>query len=181
VKLYDDEQETRIHAACRTTRRAGLGSTEPGYAAELSPDNTSGLMSNSLSLARSWTEFIAARPEFLCAELLLRQFSAGEVTRLCDCGCNSYDIAVPRDKDFPPLVAAGERGGSVFQLEFNTNKLGKTVGFTLFVDKDGYLAGLDVDYCGNSFRMPENLTLSEPPFHVHGVLSHPVMGLPSFR
>jgi len=129
-------------------------------------------MNNSLSLARSWTEFIAARPEFPCGELLLRQFSAGEVTRLCDCGCNSYDITVPRDKDLPSLVAASERGGFVFQLEFNTNERGKTVGFTLFADKDGYLAGLDVDYCGNSFPMPENPTLLEPPFHVYGVLSH---------
>lgn len=129
-------------------------------------------MSNSLSLARSWTEFIAARPELPCGELLLRQFFAGEITRLCDCGGNSYDITVPRDKDFPPLVAAGERGGSVLQLEFNTKESGKTVGFTLFADKDGYLAGLDVDYCGNSFPMPENPTLSEPPFHVYGVLSH---------
>lgn len=129
-------------------------------------------MSNSLSLARSWTEFIAARPEFPCGELLLRQFSVGKITRLCECGCNSYDIALPQDKDFPPLVAAGERGGFVFQLEFNTNEWGKTVGFTLFADKDGYLAGLDVDYCGNSFPMPENPTLSEPPFHVYGVLSH---------
>lgn len=59
----------------------------------------------------------------------------------------------------------------MFQLEFNTKEWGKTVGFTLFVDKDGYLAGLDVDCCGNSFSMPENPTLSEPPFHVHGVLS----------
>lgn len=131
-------------------------------------------MSNAHSLARRWTELIAKRPEFSCGELLLRQFSAGAITRLCDCGCNSYDIAVPRDKDLPPLVEAGERGGFVFQLEFNTNEPGKTVGFTLFVDKDGYLAVLDVDCCGNSFPMPENPTLSEPPFHVHGVLSRQV-------
>lgn len=128
-------------------------------------------MSNSLSLARSWTEFIAARLEFSCGELLLRQFAVGEITHLCDCGCNSYDITVPRDKNFPPLVSAGERGGSVFQLEFNTEEWGKTVGFTLFADKDGYLTGLDVDHCSNSFPMPENPTLLEPPFHVYGVLS----------
>jgi hypothetical protein len=129
-------------------------------------------MNNSLSLARAWTEFIAARPEFTCGELMLRQFSAGEISRLCDCGCNSYDIVVPRDNNLPPLVPPSERGGFVLQLEFNTNESGKTVGFTLFADKDGYLSGLDVDYCGNSFPMPENPSLSEPPFHVYGVLSY---------
>lgn len=139
-------------------------------------------MSNSLLLARAWTEFVAARPEFNCGELLLRQFTAGQVTRLCDCGCNSYDIEVPEDINLSPLVLPGERSGFVFQLEFNTNEWGRTVSFTLFTDKNGYLSGLDVDYCGNAFPMPENPKLMEPPHHVYGVLScQPQPGAPEGR
>ena len=131
-------------------------------------------MSNSLSLARAWTEFIAARPEFSSGESLLRQFSAGDITRLCDCGCNSYDISVPHDKGLPPLVPAKEGGGLVFQLEFSAGEQGKTVTLTLFTDREGYLSGLDVDYCSNSSPMPENPGLSELPFHVYGILSRQV-------
>ena len=128
-------------------------------------------MNNSDALALKWTEFVASRPEFSCGDLLVRHFSAGDITRLCDCGCNSYDVNVRHNSDLPPLVPPSEKGGCAFELEFNTDEWGKTVSFTLFVDKDGYLAGLDVDYCANTFAMPENPQLSEPPFHVRGVLS----------
>ena len=128
-------------------------------------------MKNSAALALKWTEFVASRPEFQCGDLLLRQFSAGQITRLCECGCNSYDIKVRRDTDLPPLTPPSERGGFAFQLEFNIDEWGKTVGLTLFVDGDGYLAGIDVDHCGNTFPMPEDPQLSEPPFHVSGVLA----------
>jgi hypothetical protein len=128
-------------------------------------------MNNSAVLALKWTEFVASRPEFQRGDLLLRQFSSGQITRLCDCGCNSYDITVRRSSDLLPLTPPSEKGGCAFELEFNTDEWGKTVSFTLFVDKEGYLAGIDVDYCGNSFAMPEHPRLSEPPFHIRGALA----------
>ena len=52
-----------------------------------------------------------------------------------------------------------------------TDEWGKTVSFTLFVDKNSYLAGLGVDCYANTLAMPENCRLSEPPLHIRGVLS----------
>lgn len=136
---------------------------------------TWGLMTNNLSIARTWTEFVAARPELKCGELFLQQFKAGEITRLCDCGCNSYEIKLPHGAaTTASLIPSGEHGGCVFQLEFQTEEWGKTVSFSIFVDNNGNLSGLDVDYCGNSFPMPEKPRLSGPPFHVYGTLAREV-------
>ena len=129
-------------------------------------------MKNTLSLAHAWTEFVAARPEFKCAEALLQQFNAGDITRLCDCGCNSYEFKLHPGANVPSLAPPVERCGCVFELEFQTEEWGKTVSFSLFLDSDGNLSGLDVEYCANSFPMPESPRLSEPPFHVHGMLAH---------
>jgi hypothetical protein len=129
-------------------------------------------MTNTLAISRSWTEFVASRAEFPCGDLLLRQFNAGEVTRLCDCGCNSYEFRASSDSGIPSLVAPGEHGGSVFELEFQTDEWGKTVSFVVFVDASGNLSGLDVHYCGNTSPMPEHPRLAEPPFHIHGALAH---------
>jgi len=128
-------------------------------------------MTNTPAIARSWTEFVASRPELLCGDLLLRQFSSGEVTRLCDCGCNSYEFQLSPTANVSPLVPPSERGGCVFELEFQTEESGKTIGFFVFVDGAGNLTGIDVDYCGNSFPMPSAPKLFEPPFHVRGVLA----------
>lgn len=127
---------------------------------------------NTEVLARHWTEFVAARPEFTPGRLLLEQFAAGEITRLCDCGCNSYEFKVRSDAQISPLAPPSERGSMVFQLEFQTPEWGKTVGFSLFLDAAGNLSGLDVDYCGNSYPMPDNPQLVEPPYHSYGALAN---------
>ena len=129
-------------------------------------------MSNGFAHSRKWTEFIASRPEFRPGQALAEQFAAGEVTRLCDCGCNSYDFRLPPGAGVAPLAPPSEHGGCAFELEFQTSERSKTVSFTLFLDKDGNLAGLDVDYCANSFPMPQHVDLVEPPFHVHGELAN---------
>lgn len=128
-------------------------------------------MTNTPSLSRAWTEFVAARPEFKCGELLLQQFSAGEVIRLCDCGCNSYDFKLHPGAGVPSLVPPSESGGCVFGLEFQTEEWGNTVSFSVFVDRDGNLSGLDVHYCANTSPMPEHPLLSEPPFYAYGLLA----------
>jgi hypothetical protein len=127
---------------------------------------------NSEAVARRWTEFVAARPEFKPGRTLVEHFDAGRITRLCDCGCNSYELKVPPTAKVVKLAPPSERGGMAFQLEFNTAEAGKTVGFTVFVDAEGYLSGLDVDYCGNSYPMPEAPALVEPPFHQYGALAN---------
>jgi len=52
-------------------------------------------MSNTLARASKWTHFLASRAEFPAGERLLAAFHAGKITRLCDCGCDSFDIEIP--------------------------------------------------------------------------------------
>jgi hypothetical protein len=127
---------------------------------------------NSLDVARKWTEFVAHRPEFRPGQRLLQQFEAGEVVRLCDCGCNSYEFKLQEGSAVVPLTSAGERGGCAFALEFATPDEGRTVGVLVHVDAAGNLTGIDVDYCANSFPMPDNPKLVEPPLHVSGLMAN---------
>src|ERR1700730_6559668 len=52
------------------------------------------IATNSPEVARRWTSFLASRKEISKAERLLEHFNAGTITRVCSCGCNSYNVAV---------------------------------------------------------------------------------------
>jgi hypothetical protein len=121
-------------------------------------------MANTPAHAEKWTRFIAARAEFPHGGRLVEAFRAGKITRLCDCGCNSFDIAVP-DGAATPLCGPGKYG-SVFQLDFKLRDDEGTLSFCVFVDERGHLEGIDVDYCANSFPMPEAPVVQEPPIDV---------------
>jgi hypothetical protein len=121
---------------------------------------------NSNVKASEWVAFVAARPEVPFGPRLLPSFNAGRITRLCDCGCNSFDIEVPDSADVDPIVESGLKG-YVFQLGFRTPEELRSVEFTVYADERGHLSGLDVDYCGNAYPMPEDPTLLEPPYHVY--------------
>jgi hypothetical protein len=123
-------------------------------------------MGNSAALAEYWTRFIAARPEFHAGTRLLAQFEAGKIKSLCECGCNSYEFAPSRDSRVPLMASADGRYGSIFELMFRTSEPAGSVEFALFVDGEGRLAGLEVDYCANSYPMPGGVSLVEPPYHV---------------
>jgi hypothetical protein len=123
-------------------------------------------MNNNANLAEKWTKFIAARPEFPAGAGLITQFEAGTITRLCDCGCNSYGLTPSESPDVPGLVAPGGHGGSVFDIEFAVKGGSATVEFHVFVDGLGRLSGIDADYCGNSSGMPHDIELVEPPINV---------------
>jgi hypothetical protein len=123
-------------------------------------------MSNSVAVAERWTRFIAERPEFLAGARLLAQFKAGSVKSLCDCGCNSYEFSPSIDTGVPLLATADGRFGSVFEMMFQTEDNSGSVEFAVFVDGQGRLAGMDVAYCANSYPMPEQPRLAEPPYHV---------------
>ena len=125
-----------------------------------------------MDIARRWTEFVARRPEFQPGQRLLEQFEVGDVVRLCDCGCNSYEFKLREGSAVAPLTSPAERGGCAFTLEFATAEEGKTVGVLVHVDAAGNLSGIDVDYCANSFPMPESPKLIEPPFHVSGHMAN---------
>jgi hypothetical protein len=126
---------------------------------------------NDAEKARHWTEFLAMRKEFPRSEQLLKHFNAGTITRICDCGCNSYDLRVPKDADLNPLMPTRQRGGCVLSMAFNLSNRPGSIEIDVFVDADGYLAGIDVSCNANSEPVPEKPQLVEPPYHVYGPLT----------
>jgi len=123
-------------------------------------------MINDARRAEYWTRFLATRPEFPCGSRLLAQFEAGKITRLCDCGCNSYDLAPGTLSDAAPMAQATGGSGSVFEMAFRTINVPGTLEFVLFADAEGRCTGLEVDFCANSCPVPSELTCEEAPYHV---------------
>jgi hypothetical protein len=126
---------------------------------------------NDAATARHWTEFLAGRKEITGSERLLQHFNVGTITRICDCGCSSYDIKVPKDLGLQPLLPAKGRGGCVFSMAFNLSDRAGSVEFDVFLDAEGYLAGVDVACNANSEPVPSNPQIVEPPYHVYGPLA----------
>jgi hypothetical protein len=127
---------------------------------------------NDAAAARHWTEFLAGRKEIAGGERLLQQFTAGTITRICGCGCSSFDIKVPRDSGLQPLLPAkGHRGGCALSMAFTLSDRTGSVEFDVFLDAEGFLAGVDVACNSNSEPVPSNPRLVEPPYHVHGPLA----------
>lgn len=127
-------------------------------------------MGNNSTRAAKWASFLAQRPEFPARHRFHAAFLAGRITRLCDCGCNSFDIEMPENTEVPSLASSGAYG-AVFELQFRTEEESGSMEFTVFVDKDGHLAGVDVDYCANSRPVPDEPVLLEPPLHVRASAS----------
>jgi hypothetical protein len=122
-------------------------------------------MRNTAEIASKWVDFLANRPEFPAGSRFLAAFKAGRISRLCDCGCNSFDVDVPSDSSVEPLTKPG-RYGAVFEIDFRTTEENATLEFVVFVGANGHLAGVNVDYCANTFPVPEAPCLIEPPYHV---------------
>jgi hypothetical protein len=125
---------------------------------------------NSPELARTWTEFLAARSDFPKGRELLEHFNAGTITRICDCGCNSYDVKVPKQEGLSPLMLSRGKSGNVFSLAFHFSDRPGSLEIDVFVDANGYLAGLDVSCNANSEPVPLEPRIVEPPFHIYGPL-----------
>ena len=127
-------------------------------------------MTNSALKAAEWVEFLARRPEFPSPERLRASFLAGNITRLCDCGCNTFDIEVPESTEVAALASSGSFG-SFFEINFEaTAPSGPvengSIELIVFVDKRGHLAAVEVDFCGNSYPVPEHLIIKDHPYHV---------------
>lgn len=125
---------------------------------------------NNAATAKKWVEFLASRSEFSAGQALLAQFMAGEISSLCECGCNGFEFR-PEISGISPLAPPSENGCLAFQLEFVTVEGEGTVEFMVFIDAEGNLAGVDVDYCGNTLPMPTNVSLVEPPHRIYGILA----------
>jgi hypothetical protein len=53
-------------------------------------------------------------------------------------------------------------------MAFNLSNRPGSVELDVFVDAEGYLAGVDVSCNANSEPVPDEALLVEPPYHVHG-------------
>ena len=116
-------------------------------------------MMNSDAKVRNWLEFLAREPCVPFGPTLRAHFDAGRITRLCDCGCNSFDIEIPQGVALEPLVAAGQPG-KCFEVVYASSS-GAEVAFLVFVDTRGYLSGLDVTYGdGNHAPLPDDVQLA---------------------
>jgi hypothetical protein len=125
-------------------------------------------MENGPARAEFWKSFVLDKCQYPSPNLLRDQFSHAEFTDFCRCGCNSFGMRVESAKAKPLLPPRHDKrsGGhaAIYTAEFRLPDE-KTLEIIIFADDDGYLAGVDVDYCGNSYPVPDDVTVEEPPFH----------------
>jgi hypothetical protein len=126
-------------------------------------------LANTADTAARWVEFIAGHPAFPAGERLRAAFRVGKITRLCDCGCNTFDFAVPEDTSVSPLVRTSGYA-SICEISFEASEAAslerRSVEFIVYADERGHFAGIEIDFCGNSYPVPESLVIHEPPCHV---------------
>ena len=129
-------------------------------------------MPNTADTAARWARYLASCAYIPRAHLIQQHFAGGKITRLCDCGCQSFDLAIQPESALEPLMRPSGRDGCALELDYRV--VGRpesiSVEFQVFVDARGYLSGIDVSYCANSAPMPDDVELVEPPFHIHGSL-----------
>jgi hypothetical protein len=115
-------------------------------------------MKNSDAQARAWLEFLAREPCVPFGSALQAHFNAGRITRLCACGCNSFDLEIAQGLALEPISAPGQPG-KCFEVVYESGAEAE-VAFLVFVDPRGYFSGLDVT-CGdgNHASLPDDVQL----------------------
>jgi hypothetical protein len=122
-------------------------------------------MPNDRERAEFWKEFILSKCRYPAIEKLRAQFERAEFYDFCDCGCNSFRVKL-KSGDVPLLVAPGG-SGSIYEANFRLIDHEGTLEIILLAGEDGNLNYVEVDYCANSFPVPETIDVEEPPFHVY--------------
>lgn len=113
-------------------------------------------MTNSVDRARRWIEFLTKQGAVPFRAKLWRHFNAGTITRLCECGCHSFDLEIPDDVDLP-RIAPRRKSGMFFRIVYESDADAE-VEFFFFSDSRGYLAGIDV-MCVSGSNMPDDVKL----------------------
>lgn len=108
---------------------------------------------------------LLTRSQYPAPMRLAAQFEAAAITRLCDCGCNSFDVAIECAEGLLPLAASGA-GGMFFEADFALAD-GRQIALLLFCDAKGDLAGVDVQCQGNTEPVPDSPELEDLPLHVY--------------
>lgn len=125
-------------------------------------------MSNSEATARSWVQVLARRQELPFASELERHFEHARLTRLCDCGCHSFECQVQPSADLPHLFAAIGALRS-FEVAF-ASSADEPVDVVFYADELGLLSGVDVHLgLSNHAPMPKGVVLGPVLYTVPSV------------
>ena len=111
-------------------------------------------MANTEATAKRWMQWLLEREEIPFRSALAAYFVDPAFSRLCDCGCNSFDLAIPVQSRLPPLCRPAKRGGMFFELDYELPEC-RQLEFLFFVDESGRLSGIDIEVSGNNFPVPE--------------------------
>jgi len=122
-------------------------------------------MANGPDRATFWQKFIVQRCGFPKPELLITQFQNADLSDFCACGCNSFAVSVRGSPDVPPLAKRGGYG-LVFEVDFKLPGEEQSLEILLFSGESGYLEYVEIDCCGNSFPVPENINVENAPYNV---------------
>lgn len=131
-------------------------------------------MENGPARAEFWKGFILDRCQYPSPDLLRDQLDHAEFTEFCECGCNSFSVRVDPVKVrplLPPKPEPRSKGhAAIYEAEFKLAD-GKTLEIIIFANDHGHLVGVDVDCCGNSYPVPDNVAVDEPPIHTRAAKS----------
>jgi hypothetical protein len=122
-------------------------------------------MGNTIERARFWADFICTKCQFPAPARLRAQFAHARFSEFCECGCNSFKVEVAETADVEP-IALGESYGTVFEAN-PPERFGEDIGNSSLLRQSGNLEYVEIDCCANSFPVPEEVSVAEPPFHVH--------------
>ena len=123
-------------------------------------------------IAAYWLEVLVSKAGFPDQDALRLHLHGVRISSCCPCGCNTFDLAVAEGVN--PLVAAG-RSGLIFEANFREVGSDRPLDILLFVDEHGHASCVEVDYCVNSYPVPEHLEIEDAPFHtyIHPCLARP--------
>ena len=114
-----------------------------------------------------WKDFLVTRAGFPHPERLAAQLRAASFSEFCDCGCNSFAVAVPAGAGLAPLSLPGKGYGAFFQSALRLDPSGKSLEIVLFSDETGNLAFVEIDCNANSEPVPATIQVKEAPYHGH--------------
>ena len=122
-------------------------------------------MQTDQDLADFWTDVLQTRCNYPAPRRLASQLGAATMTRRCECGCVSFELAIGNGAAPDPLMPPGG-GGMMFEASFRLVD-GRELDVLLFCDPDGNLSDIEVQCQGNSEPVPADPRFDGGPFDVH--------------
>jgi hypothetical protein len=124
-------------------------------------------MPNSNANAAAWVDVLAKRPEIPFSARLKEHFQSAVITRLCDCGCNSFGCSVREPDRLQPLGISGLKG-EFFEVAFSSD-FDEPIDIVFYCDEQGCLSGIDIHFgVSNSGPMPEKVVLGKVLYTMPG-------------